>query len=302
MNAPVIHAIYGEPPRGLVSIPADATQFSPLIPGSSQMMHFKDRVAGFVLYAPPGTLERRYVLARALSTLLPGAPLTALAMNDKGGSRLRGELESFGCTVTEESRAHHRIVTTTRPAELTGIDEAIAAGGRQVHTSHGLITHPGVFSWDKLDAGSALLIEHLPALSGNGADLGCGIGILSRAVLKSPRVNSISLIDIDRRAIACAEKNITDPRAKFLWADLRDLAADSLDFIVMNPPFHDSGIEDRTLGQLFITRAAAMLKPGGQLLLTANRHLPYESLLDQHFSSNRLVAANPLYKIYAAVK
>ena len=31
-------------------------------------------VASFVVHAPPGTLERRYVLARALKTLAPGAP------------------------------------------------------------------------------------------------------------------------------------------------------------------------------------------------------------------------------------
>ncbi len=303
MNATSIHAIYGEPPRGLVDIPPNAQQFSPLIPGSAQMKQFaQGSIADFIVQAPPGTLERRYVLARALSILAADSTLTAFARNDKGGSRIAKELEAFGCTVVETARAHHRIVTTICPATLTGIDEAITAGDPQQHPSHGLWTHPGVFSWDRLDAGSALLLKHLPVLTGTGADLGSGIGVLSRAVLQSPHVTALTLIDIDRRAIAMAEKNIDDWRAKFLWADLRDLADSGLDFIVMNPPFHDNGMEDRALGQLFITRAAAMLKPGGQLWLIANRHMPYETLLEQHFSSNGVVAAEALYKVMMAVK
>lgn len=305
MSTTQIHAIYGDLPRQLVEIPADAQQFSPLMPGSMQMKIVADgSVASFILHAPPGTLERRYVLARALKTLAVGAPLTALAGKDKGGSRIAKELKDFGCAVVDSPRAHHRIVTTTRPATLIGIDEAITAGGPQLHPSHGLYTHPGVFSWDRLDAGSALLLEHLPTLSGNGADLGCGIGVLSLAALKFEKLTSIALVDIDRRAIAMAEKNITDPRAKFLWADLRegDLPARELDFVVMNPPFHASGIEDKSLGQIFITHAASMLKSRGQLWLTANHHLPYEALLKKQFYQWERVAENPLYKIYRCVK
>jgi 16S rRNA (guanine1207-N2)-methyltransferase len=55
-----------------------------------------------------------------------------------------------------------------------------------------------VFSWDRIDPGTALLMQHLPALSGRGADIGCGIGILARAVLASAKVEQITLIDIDR--------------------------------------------------------------------------------------------------------
>ena len=36
-------------------------------------------------------------------------------------------------------------------------------------------------------------------------------------------------------------------------------ALQDLDFVVMNPPFHDGGTEDRSLGEAFIRRAAAVL-------------------------------------------
>ena len=300
-----VHAVYGEPPHQLVEIAPDSVQCSPLMIGSTQMKNFAEgSVASFVVHAPPGTLERRYVLARALRALAVGGKLTALAGKDKGGSRVANELKAFGCATVDNPRAHHRIISTTRPAILTGIDEATEAGGQQLHRSHGLFTHPGMFSWDRLDPGSALLLEHLPTFSGSGADLGCGIGVLSAAVLKSEKVTAITLVDIDRRAIACAERNIPDARTKFFWANVcsSNLPVTDLDFVVMNPPFHASGIEDKNLGQIFITRAAAMLKKGGQLWLTANRHLPYESYLKQYFYERILVAENDLYKIYKATK
>jgi 16S rRNA (guanine1207-N2)-methyltransferase len=299
------HILYGLPPRDLVPIPADAQQCSPLLLGSLRLADIPAAsAANAIIYAPPNTLERRYVLARALAALAVDAPLTALAPKDKGGSRIAAELEAFGCSVVDESRSHHRIVTTTRPKTLHGIEDAIAAGGLHQHPTHGLWTQAGVFSWDRIDAGSALLLTHLPSFSGIGADVGCGLGVLSRAVLASNSVSQLTLLDIDRRAIQAAEKNITDSRANFLWADIRasDLALANLDFIVMNPPFHDAGIEDKSLGLTFLTRAAGMLKTGGSLWCVANRHLPYEAAFEQYFSRCTLVTEADGFKIFHAEK
>jgi 16S rRNA (guanine1207-N2)-methyltransferase len=299
--------LYGHPPRELVDIPADTTQVSPLIPNSILLEALAEgSLTSAVIYAPTGTIPRHYFFARTLTALATHAPLTALARNDKGGSRIAAELRAFGCEVAETSRAHHRIVRTTRPANLNqaAIDRALAEGKLQQHPTHGLWTQPGVFSWDRIDAGSALLLQHLPEFSGHGADFGCGIGVLSRAVLASPQVNALTLVDSDCRAIAAAEKNIADARATFMWADIRSTAlpAAALDFVVMNPPFHDTGIEDQSLGQLFITRAADALKMGGNLWLTANRHLPYEALLAKRFARVRRVDEANGFKILHAEK
>jgi len=298
------HGIYGNPPPALLAVPRDAVQFSPLMVGTAAL---EDQplasLQSITILAPPGTLERRYVLAAALQALAPGSTLTALALKDKGGNRIAAELTAFDCDVAEESRSHYRICTTQRPALLQGIEAALAEGSPQQYPAHGLWTQPGIFSWDRIDAGSALLLQHLPKFTGRGADLGCGLGMLASAALTSTSVESITLVDTDRRAVAMAKRNITDPRAAFLWTDVRQhLPLTALDFIVMNPPFHDAGMEDQTLGQTFITRAAALLKTGGKCWLTANRHLPYEALLAQHFTRHELVAQADGFKIYAAEK
>jgi 16S rRNA (guanine1207-N2)-methyltransferase len=288
----------------LAEAPAEAIQFSPLIPGSGKLEEqLEGSLNSMLVLAPPGTVERRYTTAMALRVLAPGGSLTILAPKDKGGSRIAKELKSFGCHVSEVSRRHYRICTCERPAVSSGLDEALAEGSPRLDETLGLWTWPGVFSWNRLDPGSALLEQNLPAMSGRGADLGCGIGILGRAILKSPKVAHLSMVDLDRRAVEMAARNIGDPRAEVRWADVRGgTGLSGLDFVVMNPPFHDDGAEDQSLGQSFIRRSAEALRPGGVLWLVANRHLPYEEVLKPLFRRvTPKVEANG-YKIYEALK
>ena len=297
--------LYGVPAPGLVDVPAGAIQVSPLVPGSEDLAARPDADDDQALIlAPGGTLERDYVLAQALRALKPGAPLLAFAPKDKGGSRLRKALERFGCTVTEDARRHHRFCRTTRPAAPAGLDEAIAAGAPRIVPALGVWSQPGVFSWDRLDPGSARLLDLLPPLTGRGADLGCGVGVLAGRLLASPNVDAITCIDIDRRAVECARRNLQDPRATVLWADVRRLAEgfSDFDFVVMNPPFHDGGTEDRELGVAFIRTAVRLLRRGGVCWLVANRHLPYEAALREAFASMDVRADAGGYKIVEARK
>ena len=282
--------------------PKGARQLSPLIPGSEDMAAAADGGWDEVaLLVPPGAAEARHVVAQALRGLKPGGLLTAAAPKDRGGLRLKKILAGFGCEVAETSRRHHRICEVERPASLAGVDEAIAEGAPRI-LPLGLWSQPGVFSWDRLDPGSDLLLGHLPDLAGRGADFGAGIGWLSRKVLTSPAVTSLTLIELDRRALDCARRNVVDPRASFEWADVRRAAEglSDLDFVVMNPPFHDGGQEDRTLGQAFIRAAAKALGPKGALWLTANRHLPYEAVLADAFKRVTPVADAGGYKVFEA--
>ena len=300
-----IHAVYGAPPRDVIEAPEGATRFSPYVPGSPDFAAVPPAsLASATLLAPPATAERRNVLALALRALKPDGRLVAVAPKDKGGSRLRKELEAFGCAVNEEGRRHHRICTVRRPEAPVGLDEAIAQGAPRLDPALRLWTQPGVFSWDRIDPGSALLISHLPPLAGKGADLGAGIGLLAHAVLASARVEHLTLVDLDGRAVEAAKRNVADPRADIRWADVRatGITPASLDFVVMNPPFHDAGTEDKQLGQTFIRQAASLLRKGGTLWLVANRHLPYEALLTELFRTVTPRADQGGFKVIEAVK
>lgn len=319
-----MRALYGIVPPKLVNVPmfgrvteaqsqivyddmsADLTQCSPLVPGSEALEEVADRsVERFLVHAPRGTLDRRYVLAQALRTMRRGATLVALAGNKLGGTRLSGELKMFGCVVEEAAQHHHRVCTAVVPESPAGIDEAIAAGGPRFVEDIGLWSQPGIFSWDRIDAATALLVQNLPTLSGRGADLGCGIGVLAMAALAHPGVAAVTLVDIDRRALAAAKRNVTDARAAFRWSDAASDPAlpTGLDFVLANPPFHDADGSTRLdLGRALVARAAALLRPGGRLLMVANRHLAYEAEMKPMFRSVRQLAQTSHFKVCEAVR
>ena len=73
--------------------------------------------------------------------------------------------------------------------------------------------------------------------------------------------------------------------------------------IITNPPFHTQNRVDRPdIGRRFIAVASASLNPGGSLWMVANRHLPYEEVLADHFARVRKVAEKDGFKIIEAVK
>lgn len=297
--------LYGQADHDLAPSAPDAVQLSPLMLGSSDIATLETgSLDALTVRAPAGAIERRFVLAQALRVLASGGRLTVFAPKDRGGLRLKKELETFGCDVGESARRHNRICVVVRPAAPKGLEEAIAAGGPRQIAENGLWTQPGVFSWDRLDAGTNALLQVLPELSGAGADFGAGIGLLALSVLASKKVTKLTLVELDRRAINVAGQNVADPRADFVWGDVRDANAGlkDLDFVVSNPPFHEGGGEDKALGQAFIRAAAEALRKGGALWMVANRHLPYEAILAESFAKVRLVAEGGGYKVFEARK
>ncbi len=298
-------AAFGSPPDRLAMLPASAAQYSPMVPGSAALEEAVEAsLGGMVMLAAPGTLERRHDMAAMLRAIAPGSTFTVMAPKDMGGARLASELAAFGCAFMENAKAHHKICTGTRPDALVGLAEAIADGAPRRLADLGLWSQPGIFSWNRIDPGTALLLGALPRLTGRGADFGCGIGVLAHGVLASSKVTALALLDIDRRAVAAARRNVDDARASFAWTDVRaGTGLSGLDFVVMNPPFHDAtGGEDKGLGQAFIRRAAEALRGGGHLWLTANRHLPYEAALKPLFRRVTPVIEAGGFKVVEAQK
>ena len=184
-------------------------------------------------------------------------------------------LRKMGVVVGSVTKAHGRIFWF-KPFELSEWSEP----PRDVD---GLVTRVGVFSAEKVDAGSAALAEALPDhLGPNVVDLGAGWGWLSREILKRESVETLTLIEADRVALDCARENLKDERARFIWGDATQPRA-RFDTVVMNPPFHQGRSGEPALGQAFIRTAAASLTPRGALWMVANRHLPYEDTLRAHF-------------------
>jgi 16S rRNA (guanine1207-N2)-methyltransferase len=70
--------------------------------------------------------------------------------------------------------------------------------------------------------------------------------------------------------------------------------------VVMNPPFHTGREGDPELGRAFITAARRCLRPKGTVYMVANRHLPYETTLEQCFAKVLELPGNGRFKLFQA--
>ncbi|RAP41672.1 hypothetical protein BYZ73_08675 [Rhodovulum viride] len=164
-------------------------------------------------------------------------------------------------------------------------------------------TLPGVFSADGVDRGSALLVGALQtSLKGRVADLGAGWGyVAAEALAAYPGIAEMHLIEADHAALACARANVTDPRARFHWADATAFTVEKgFDTVLTNPPFHVSRAADPGLGRAFLAAAARLLAPHGQALIVANRHLPYERDLAALFGETHEIGGDAGFKLLLA--
>ena len=93
--------------------------------------------------------------------------------------------------------------------------------------------------------------------------------------------------------------NIKDVRANFYWNDATSWSG-SYDTVVMNPPFHSGRSGNPDLGRAFIINSARNLRPKGDLWMVANRHLPYEKILNQFFENVSEILGNSTFKLFQA--
>jgi 16S rRNA (guanine1207-N2)-methyltransferase len=243
-------------------------------------------------------------IARAWSLLAEGGTLVCSGSNDDGAASLEKHVgKAFGLDGTL-SKYHCRVFWLTRGEKRPPDYWRDLVSLRPVGDGSWL-SQPGIFSWDRVDDGSALLARHLPDdLSGRVADFGCGWGYLAReALARSSAIARIDLIDAEYRALMAARANIRDKRASLHWLDLTAEPAPAVyDAIVCNPPFHAGRAADPGLGQNVIAAAARALRPGGRFYVVANRGLPYEPLLKANFASFETLADNNKFRVSRAVR
>ena len=251
--------------------------------------------------------ENRALLARAVASTKAGGIVLAAASNVEGAKSLEGDLAALTGSVDSLSKHKCRSFwSRIDPVEIDRdlLDAWIAADGPR--DIGGYISRPGVFSWDRIDAGSKLLIEQLPhELSGRVADLGAGFGYLAKEILTlCPGVTHIDLYEAEQRALNLARQNLAafGDRASGFWADVTKGIQGEYDAIISNPPFHTDRADRHELGQAFIKSAAAALRRGGVFLMVANRHLPYEETLKAAFKTVTVLAETGAYKVFWAVK
>ena len=105
---------------------------------------------------------------------------------------------------------------------------------------YSFFTDNGVFSKEKLDFGTRVLLENLPIdeLHGDILDVGCGYGVIDIVLGKIVDANFLG-VDVNRRALHLADMNKKEnslSNINFIESSCYENVEGKYDFIITNPP------------------------------------------------------------------
>jgi 16S rRNA (guanine1207-N2)-methyltransferase len=246
----------------------------------------------------PRSREAYRMALHAIAAKLPqGAPFFVYGANAAGiksAGKALAPLYEGAETVT--ARAHARVWRASRSASMDGLQgrlsdwrtrAALEIAGR----THEWVSYPGVFAHGRIDAGTSLLLSHLPDVAGARAlDFGAGSGVIARAL--ADRGAHVTMIESDALAREAARENV--PEGKMLMA----FPASRFSLIVSNPPIHKGGASDLGVLDALLAEAPRRLTRGGALLLVVQRTVPVPRLAAAHFPAVRLLAEEGGYRVW----
>ncbi len=135
-----------------------------------------------------------------------------------------------------------------------------------------------IFSKNKIDNGTRALLNAIikhETLSGYGLDLGCGLGVIGIALIKTFGVKML-MSDVNKTAVSLANENLikNNVNSTAIYSDGFNEIKDKFDFIVSNPPIKTG----KTLLFKLMDGALKHLKQGGKLILVIRKDHGMESL------------------------
>ena len=206
------------------------------------------------------------------------------------------------------SKNHGIVFWLTVPNDLED-DKIQSLMGEPQKFESAFTTEAGMFSHGRIDQGSQMLVKYMERIVfGKTADFGAGWGYLSyEAIKEAKKLSEIDLYEADYNALKAAQKHLAGLNhsiaINYFWHDvIREPSEKIYDTILSNPPFHEGRAADVSLGQNFIEIAARHLKPGGCLLMVANRQLPYEATLNKVFCKVFMREEQNGFKVFEARK
>ena len=110
---------------------------------------------------------------------------------------------------------------------------------RVLGVSMDFITDAGVFSRDGLDAGTRVLLEALPPLSGRVLDLGCGYGWHCIHAAQQGALRVVG-VDLSEKMLEMAREKTVFPQVTYLRAPIEEIsfAKDSFDIVLSSLALH----------------------------------------------------------------
>lgn len=218
----------------------------------------------------------------------------------------------LGPTSTSLAQRKARLIFSQFDAALTPGPSPYPSHYRFDETAETYLNHANVFSRDKPDLGSRLLMAHLPQHDHleHLIDLACGNGLLGIAAARRHPQARVSFVDESHMAVASARHNVQallgdQPARRFdfrVTDCLMGFDCGTADLILNNPPFHQQHAVGDFIARQMFRDAHRVLKTDGELWVVANRHLGYHLYLKRLFGHCQTVTGNRKFVILRAIR
>lgn len=162
----------------------------------------------------------------------------------------------------------------------------------------------GVFSKDKVDLGTLVLIDSLELPdSGEVLDMGCGYGAIGVAIAKLYPALKVTMVDVNPSAVKLVRENIVRngvQNAEVLHSDLYSLLEGKVfDAIVSNPPL---AAGYKTIFPM-IEGAFSHLKEGGFLQIVLRKGVnAIPRKMEEVFKNVTTVSKKSGYRVFRSIK
>lgn len=164
---------------------------------------------------------------------------------------------------------------------------------------------PGVFSQEKLDIGTAVLLDNLPEnINGNLLDFGCGAGVIASYLGLTSNQSKLNLADVSALALASSKKTLSlnGLSGQCFATDSLSNITGQFDIVISNPPFHQGIKTHYAATESFLEGVNKHLTKSGQLIIVANSFLKYQPIIEKQLSKVSIIAKQKGFTIYHANK
>lgn len=252
-------------------------------------------------------------LLNQVAQLLPsGGTLTLLGQKNDGIKTIANNAAMlFGNKSIEKHGADYLVHLTKQKTPDSTLETQNYTALRPIDEFAGLIPHskPGTFGWNKIDAGSAFLLEHLAAIVEQKTakrilDLGCGYGLLSLVAQSLPQLSKANWLATDNcaAAIEACSFNTKEFNADVFAGDCGldgdgQPLREKVELVLCNPPFHQGFDVSGDLTSKFLVAMQRWLNSGGCALVVVNQFVGIEKKAAPLFKSVKCLADNGSFKV-----
>jgi 16S rRNA (guanine1207-N2)-methyltransferase len=271
-----------------------------------------------LVQAPKGRSIARRWLLQTYQALVPGGSIFIAGSNQAGiQSAIKDAHELFRnerilaykkgnriaqCIKEQEYSTYPAWAHTKGIAPVTWVEFSVAIND----SSYLIRSLPGVFSFDHLDPGTEMLLNatKIPR-GGKVLDVGCGYGIIGLYAATHEALH-VDMVDSDLLAITSSIETLAInhiANASVHFGDLLSaVKGREYDVIISNPPFHAGHGVDYQASLALIRQAHHALRQGGQLVIVANRFIPYDHLIGEIFGNISCLEESGKFHVLSGIK